>query len=171
MPTARTLPRWSASSRFALASVAAATASIAGGCYFAGGPGWSADRFTYPSDSWRPQTVSLVDTRTGETLWSVDVPVGQQLVVGFYADRNEDDPMMPDEMQWRIMKAGKRFGPLHNRMPCPPRDARLVEVTMREAPELPGAVLPPGGPDAPAEVFEPVTESPERYDDITPTGG
>lgn len=130
---------------------------LTGGCYFAGGPGYSADRFTYPSHSWAPQTVSLIDTRTDETLWSVDVPVGQQLVVNFIRDRGDNDTMA-DMMQWRVMDLGRRFGPLDNRMSVPPYDARLLDVRIREPGEMPGAVLPERGPAEPEEIFIPVEE-------------
>lgn len=125
------------------------------GCYGEGGTGFSIDRYTYISTSWNPKTVSLVDTRVGETIWSVDVPVGQQLVVGFYVGKG-GTPQMPDLMYWGLMEGGAGGGATPNRMPVPPYSARLIELTFRPAPEMPGAVLPNRGPKEPTETIEPV---------------
>ncbi|MEM1423321.1 MAG: hypothetical protein AAGH64_04885, partial [Planctomycetota bacterium] len=73
------------------------TGLMLGACHLEGGPRWSADRYTYVSREWQPKTVSLIDTRTGETTWSVDVPVGQQLVVGFSKGTGPNE-LRPDEI-------------------------------------------------------------------------
>ncbi|GAB4548711.1 MAG: hypothetical protein Tsb0013_09460 [Phycisphaerales bacterium] len=137
-----------------------------GGCHLEGGPRYSADRYTYVSRAWTPKTVSLIDTRTGETTWSVDVPVGQQLVVGFSQGTGPNE-LRPDEIVWGLMPAGRRFGSRDNRQPCPPADARRLDMALRPAPEMPGETLP-GTPFAEQEprpvrdiglrVVEPVEE-------------
>ncbi len=138
-----------AGSVLALAGVLA-VGLTAGGCGLAyrpyfdpGGSGAAIDEYTYVSTAHAPQTVTVVDTRTGESVFTVDVPVGEQLVINFDADRNPDHETMPDEMRWRIMPAGNRYGKLRNRMPMPPASARRVDVTLRTVPELPTAQ---GGP-------------------------
>lgn len=119
------------------AIIAAATLSLMAACHSPGGPRWSADRFTFVSTSWQPKTVSLIDTRSGQTVWSVDVPVGQQISVGFSRGTGPNE-YNSDEIVWGIMPAGQRMGSRPNRMPCPPRDVRRLDMTLRAAPELPG---------------------------------
>lgn len=111
-------------------------AALTLGCLGEGGPGYSADRFTYISNEWRPWTVSLIDTRTGETIWTVDVPVGQQLAVGFRPGTGPNE-IRPDLMEWGLMPAGRRGGSLPNVVPVPDRFSRRLETTLRPAPEMP----------------------------------
>lgn len=115
----------------------AAGALTSTACHYQGGPRYSADRFTYESSSWYPKTVSLIDTRTGQTVWTVDIPVGEQLVVGFSRGTGPNE-FNTDEIVWGLMPAGQRFGTRDNRMPCPPSGVRRLDVALRPAPELPG---------------------------------
>ncbi len=127
------------------------------GCFYAeGGTLTSLDQYTYVSRSYAPKTMTLRNTSTGEVLWSVDIPVGQQLTVKFVKGRNKkNDPSMPDVLEWRIMAAGKRFGRLSNKMPIPMASSRLMEMTIRPTPELPGAIVATGGPQNPGDILEP----------------
>lgn len=111
------------------------------GCHAPGGTMHSDDRFTYVSTAWQPWTVSLVDTRTGEALWSVDVPVGQQLGLGFIRGAGPN-MYKPDLMQWGLMEAGQMIGTRDNQLPVPPYSARRIESSIRATPEMPGAELP-----------------------------
>ena len=104
------------------------------GCYTPGGPHWSADRATYESTTWSPKTVYVIDTRTGQTIWSIDVPVGRQVAVGFETG-NGPNEYMPDTMVWEVMDYDKVFGVLSNRRAAPPRHARRIEFELRPAPE------------------------------------
>jgi len=122
------------------ALIGAAMIGALGGCYYPGGPFWSADRFTYESTEWQPWTITVTDTRTGEPFWSVDVPVGQQLVVGF-SEGTGPNEFKPDEIVWEIMPRGRRYGSLNNRMPCPPANARLLEPELRPTPEPVGTAM------------------------------
>jgi hypothetical protein len=124
--------------RFATTGLAAGALALSAmsGCYQPQGPGYSGlAPETYISTEMRPKTVSLFDGRTGETIWSIDIPVNKQLVMRFYENKNEG-AYMPDEMKWRIMEMGKRSGGLHNSIPAPPRDSRRVDVSLRPAPEI-----------------------------------
>ncbi len=107
------------------------------GPYRPGGAGYSDDTFTYVSESWTPTNVSLVDTRTGQTLWSVEIPVGQQCVVRFYRGTEPDNEVYPDTMRWQLMPAGKESGELYNVAAVPPMSARRVDVSLRQGPEMP----------------------------------
>ncbi len=110
--------------------------------------GWlgSYDNYTYASTSWQPKTITLYDTRTGESLWSVDIPVGKQLNLGFRKGTGPNE-YKPDEMVWEIKMGGRIFGTRDNRVPVPPNTARRLEMTLRAAPEMPRADMP-GSPYA-----------------------
>lgn len=107
-----------------------------GGCLFGGIPS-SQDGHRYISTSWSPTTVTLVDTRTGETLWAVDVPVGRQLTVKFYPGKNPDLPDRPDRMRWELQDIGENtVTSLENAMAVPPASSRRLDVSLRRSPEF-----------------------------------
>lgn len=119
-----------------------------GGCaYTEGGPGASIDQHTYVSTSWRPVTISLLDTRTGQTFWSVDVPVGKQVVLAFRKDQGAKNTAAPDLMKWEIMDDDASYGALDNSLAVPGKDDRKLVVSYRAAPELPPEMG--GGPAKP----------------------
>lgn len=131
-----------------------ASLALSAGCYYEGGPLRSIDRFTYVSTSWQPKTVTLIDTRTGESMWSVDIPVGQQLVIDFNSSTREADntQWLPDDAQWDLMPDNRRHGTLHNKMKVPPRQARRLDVSLRPVPEMPS-----GAPQASTVAPQPST--------------
>lgn len=104
--------------------------------HYPGGTLASIDKYVYPSTMELPQTVTLVDTRTGQTIWSKDIPVGQQLVMRFYADAT-DDPHNPDRLEWRVMKLGRTGGTLTERMSVPNAGSRRLDTSFRARGELP----------------------------------
>lgn len=118
------------------------------GCYSEGGPGYSADLFTYVSTPTRPYTVTLRDTRTGQDFWSVDVPVGKQLVVSFDANEGTKDKFTPDKMSWLIMEPEDDWQQLTNSLPVPPAEGRRLDVTLRATPEFPDGMNPNRKPPA-----------------------
>lgn len=107
--------------------------------YDPGGSGASIDEFTYWSEPHMPQTVELIDLRTGETLFAVDIPPRQQLVVKFVKNHSEKDSWMPDLMKWELMPRGTKRGKLDNSIPVPPSFSRRLDVSLRETPEMPDA--------------------------------
>ena len=107
--------------------------------YDPGGSGASIDEFTYWSEPHMPQSVELIDLRTGETLFAVDIPPRQQLVVKFVVDHGEEDAWMPDLMKWELMPRGTKRGQLDNSMPVPPSFSRRLDVALRNTPEQPPA--------------------------------
>jgi hypothetical protein len=119
----------------------AAPAALFSGCNSPGGQGFSSDRFVYQSNEWQPWTVSLIDTRTGESLWSVDVPVGKQLVMGFRKGVGPNE-FKPDMMYWGISENGRNISRQSNQFPVPGAHARRIEPVLRPTPELPGTPLP-----------------------------
>ncbi len=130
-----------------VAGVIASAAALSGvgglgGCHTPGGIAYSADRYTYVSTEWQPYTISLVDTTTGETVWTVDVPVGKQLFMAFRTGSGPNE-FRPDMLDWQIEEAGRLFGTPRNQIPSPGRNTRRVEVELRPVPERPTNVPPP----------------------------
>ncbi len=100
-----------------------------------GGSGISKDAFVYVSRAHYPKTVTLLDTRTGEAIWTMDVPVGRKLVIDFEVDKAEGTPDRPDLMRWKLMDDSDLYGSLDNAMPVPVASARRLDMTLRTAPE------------------------------------
>jgi len=128
-------------------AIALAVALTLTGCtqyrnYYPGGGYTSLDRFTYESTSWTPQTVTIRDTRTGQDIWSIDVPVGQKVVVWFRRGEGPDD-VYPDAMEWDVFDLDVNHGKLTNKIGVPASTARVVLATLRPAPEMPGETLAP----------------------------
>ncbi len=111
----------------------------------------SLDRHVYASSAWYPQTVTLMDTRTGESIWSVDVPVGKQLIVGF-RDGVGPNADKPDVMYWSITDAGRRASRGKSHMAVPDETARVLVPTKRTTPESSDASMP--GPAEDRDVDE-----------------
>jgi hypothetical protein len=140
-----------------LAAIALAGLAALPGCYYAGwhegGDHSSSDKRVYLSTEWQPKTVSLIDTRSGQTITSWEVPVGKQLCLQFFETLNDDDPLYPSIMKFEIMKAGRTGGALSNSMPVPGSTARLLKMELRPVPEYPADVAeaaprePVGEPD------------------------
>ena len=104
--------------------------------YDEGGSGASIDEFTYVSTAHAPKTISIVDTRTDEVVFALDIPVGQQLVVNFDDKSANRDKYMSGTMRWGVMKAGNRFGNKRNRLDVPPAQSRRIDMVIREGPEV-----------------------------------
>jgi len=124
-----------------LSLAAAGLALTAGGCwpgYYEGGNYRTrgGGLHTYVSTEWQPKTITLVDTRTGSAMWSVDIPVGKQLVIWFEEGESNAGPDLPDLMRWEIMAANTHSGALDNAMPVPGKDSRRLDMTLRAAPEM-----------------------------------
>ena len=104
--------------------------------YDEGGSGVSDDQFVYISRPGEPKTITLVDTRTGEPIWTMDVPVGNQLVINFEPDRNKDNPSRPDMMRWELMEDRTLHGRLSNAIPVPAFHSRRLDMAIRAIPEI-----------------------------------
>lgn len=122
-------------------SLAGGAALLLSGCaaYSPGGSGKTDDTFTYWSTTDSPKTVTLIDTRTGQAMWTSEVPVGKELVVRFVPNVNKDKtPAYPDVMRYDLLPLGKESGNLASEMPVPSRDARRLDWVMR----TPGEAAP-----------------------------
>lgn len=134
--------------RFVITGAVLLSASLAGCGYYEGGNMRSLDRHVYVSTTWQPKTVNLVDTRTGETVWSMDVPVGQKLAMEFVdnervIDSRPHDAWLPDTMRWGLGDSKNTSMSLANEISVPPASIRRIEWTLRPVPEMP----PSNGPN------------------------
>jgi hypothetical protein len=130
--------RLAATSILSLALAAGALCTSGCASYTPGGGGISRDAFTYISTSHSPKSLQLKDTRTGEVLWTYEIPVERELVISFYEGRNRENIEMPDEMRWEEWEKGRSHGTLDNRMPVPEMIYRRIDVTIRKPEPSPG---------------------------------
>ena len=95
--------------------------------YKPGGNAWfegptSAMTFYSTEDS--PKTVTLVDIRSGERVFIMEIPAGKQLVLDFVGDNGDDPVNTPDLMKWEVFPIGTGYGALSNAMTVPNRWSR-----------------------------------------------
>lgn len=122
------------SCRVVAAAGLAACSLLLTGCWTEGGRGYSNDSYTYISREWEPKTISVIDTRTGQAVWSYEIPVGHQLMMEFYRGRSKD-PLLPDHLAWADREAGTIFGALTNTVAVPSASVRRVDMKLRPVPE------------------------------------
>lgn len=159
-------------------TAAAITLSATSGCSWdSAGMKSSYGRFDYTSSVFTPYTVTLVDTTTGETLWTYEVPVGKTLSVRFLQPHDAEGTGK-DTMQWDVFDANRVGSTMSNSMPCPAASSRIVKVFVRDQPEAytqtaPAAPAPadtvqatpttpstPSSPAAPSEIVLPDAKQP-----------
>ncbi len=168
MTTSR--PNFSSIRKTILAGVLAGAGLALTGCAGEGGAIWSDDRYVYVSRTWEPKTITLIDTRTGESLWSVDVPVGQQLIVSFSRGTGPNE-YKPDEIVWGMAPEGRNSSVgRNNRMPCPGRESRRLDMALRPAPELHGTPMPGSPFNAPQEASAVTTQTGAPGTPVVPRG-
>ncbi len=90
---------------------------------------------TYWSTEMKPTTITIVDTRTREPFFTVEIPVGKQLVIDFKEGAGDNDVLTPDLMRYEIFEVGKTSGTLRNAITVPDRFSRRIDVDYRPAPE------------------------------------
>ena len=92
----------------------------------------SDDQHVYVSRPWEPKTVSLIDTRDNEVIWSYEVPVGEKLVLRF----EDHDKVEPGEtMLWGAGDPNKGKIKLVNEIPVPASSSRKLSWVLRPVPE------------------------------------
>ncbi|MDX2131160.1 MAG: hypothetical protein SFY69_03795 [Planctomycetota bacterium] len=130
MSTRRTL-----ASLTTLASLAAA--ALVGGCRS------GSETYVFPSTPHTPQTVTLVNTRTGERLWSQEIPAGSQLNMTFVRSYQSAEGDGYDELRWSLTPLGRPVGNAFTNsassrtssMRVPPPSERRLDVDVRPGPE------------------------------------
>jgi hypothetical protein len=105
-----------------VASVVGAALLALGGC--------ASNQFTYTSTTTVSQTVKLVELSSNEVIWSVDVPVGQQLTLDFNDRNDKTNPARPDLMSWRLSEIGGSTN-VKNTLPAPPSWNRRIDTAIR----------------------------------------
>ncbi len=118
------------------ASVAAGVLTLAG-CYGPRGSWYpySGNGYTYVSTEMKPVTITVIDTRTEEPFFQLDVPAGKQLTMNFLSGKGDDPVLRPDRMVYAIWDAGTATGTLDNQLTCPPEGCRRIVYDIRNAPE------------------------------------
>jgi hypothetical protein len=112
-----------------------------------GGSQTSMDEFTYESTPDTPKTIRVLDLGTNSVLWTIQVPVGQQVVIRFNENPKSTDPNRPDLMWWELMEMGNEHRQLHNSMPAPPSYLRRIDVELRKnATAVPAPEMAQGKP-------------------------
>jgi len=117
---------------------------------------------TYYSSPHYPATVTIVDTRTEEPFFTIEIPPGQQLVLDFKEGKGDDNVLTPDLMTYQLFKVGTGIGRLTNSVTVPDSFSRRIDVDYREGPEA-----EPQKPDRPPRS----DELADRPDWWTPEGG
>ncbi len=119
----------------------ACTLGLAGvllaGCHSPGGAGYTGASQTYESTVWAPKTVTVMDIRTNEPVFQMEIPVGQQLSLQFVEDDGDDPVYTPARMRYQLWEAGRNFGNLESSMTVPGAESRKVIVDVRQGPEYP----------------------------------
>ena len=107
--------------------------------------GMSLDRHNFTSSHHLPKRVKLVDTTNGETVWSLDVPVGKKAVVDFETDSTWNASLRgafpASKVYWDVMPPDTKLAKLEHSKELSGRPVRLEQ----EIRELDSAV---DGPEA-----------------------
>lgn len=111
-----------------------------GGCFGPGGPllNYTGAPQTYVSSTYAPKTVTVIDVRSNEPIFEIDVPVGQQLSIQFLAGKGDDPNETPDLMRYELQERGKSTGLIANSLTVPDHRSLRVDVTLRQGPEYGG---------------------------------
>ena len=117
------------------------TALSVAGCHTPGGTMMSGptSAITYESTEHLQKSVSIVDTRTEETIFTIDIPAGKQLTIQFQADRGNDPVHTPDLMYYEVWDIGTRMGELRNSMTVPNAVCRRIDVRINQEPTFANA--------------------------------
>lgn len=123
----------------AVTTVLAACALALGACSLdkIGGNTWSTDSYTYRSEPYAPKTIEVIDVRTDEVVWAIDIPVGWQLDMKFSDDNINSDGIGSSTMKWKLYPHQVKGKDSSGDFIAPPRYARRVDLVLREAPEAP----------------------------------
>lgn len=119
---------------------------------------------TWDSTAALPKTVVIVDTRTGENVFEINIPMGQQLSVQFFEHKDpQKHPEAPDIMKYTLHPLGRWVGVLSQSVPVPHAWNRRVDVFLQSqeaytAPDPSREVVPFGVPmpEKSANASEPV---------------
>lgn len=103
-----------------------------GGCYSRGGGVFSSSGGpqTYISTETMQKTITMVDVRTSQPFFTINIPPGKQLTIDFNEGEGDDPVNTPDLMHWELLEYPTRSGRLANAMSVPGPGARRIDVTL-----------------------------------------
>tara|TARA_B100001750_G_C15424297_1_gene554639 strand:- start:595 stop:1107 length:513 start_codon:yes stop_codon:yes gene_type:complete len=117
---------------------------------------------TWESTTEMPKTITIIDTRSGEHFFVMEIPVDHKLVIDFVKNAGDNEVLTPDLMMWEVFPSNTKYGPLSNALTVPNQWARRIDVAIRSS----------------GEYANPATDRPLRVDEIndqpdwwTPEGG
>jgi hypothetical protein len=146
------------------AAVLAATVVGLSGCHSPKGgmmpASWGTS--TYYSTEISPKTITLIDIRTEEEIFVMDIPVGKQLTLDFREGMGDDPVYTPDLMRYQVFDIGTRVGRLRNSLTVPNAVSRRIDVEIRHGIEY---------AEAPQEEQLRTDELIDRPEWWTPAGG
>ncbi len=112
---------------------------VATGCYTTSPQLWetSNETFAYDSTCMQPVTITLVDIRTEQPFFRIDIPVGKRLAFHFDETGGDDPVVRPAKLSWAIFEPNAAGGSLTNTQSAPPQSSRRIDFSIRPAPEYP----------------------------------
>lgn len=118
----------------ALGFLALASAS---GCHTPSGGffSFSGGSQTYYSNEMMQKSITMIDTRTNEVFFRIDIPPGKQFTYDIDAGDGDDPVNRPDIMFYEVMDQGTQTGKLHNSLTVPNASCRLIKVDIRRGVE------------------------------------
>ncbi len=101
-----------------------------GGCYSPGGGLFAGSNspFTYISTPEYPKTFVLLNTKTGENIFEMHIPVGKALVVKFQKDKGDEPSATPDLMKYGIFPIKDASGSLSSSITVPGSYSRRIDI-------------------------------------------
>ena len=143
--------------------------------------GCSADRSVFESTPFRPARVEVIDTLNRETVWAMDVPVNQKLVIDLERSGADDiegfsaSAQTAETMKWWLYPAGasKRFAegyywgsPLDEGVVEIDRQAIMLRYSIiPRQDDVPTATPPASAPPAPRPVEPPQQPDNQEVDE------
>ncbi|MDG2095198.1 MAG: hypothetical protein P8J89_07995 [Phycisphaerales bacterium] len=101
-----------------------------GGCYTPGGGLFAASNspFTYISTAEYPKTFVLVNTKTGENIFEMNIPAGKALVIKFLQGQGDEPATTPDLMKYGVFPMKDISGLLSSSMTVPGSYSRRIDI-------------------------------------------
>jgi hypothetical protein len=96
---------------------------------------YSGGSHTYYSTETSPKTVRLIDLRSNEVVFSLDIPAGKQLTIDFVGGEGDDPVYTPDLMRYEVFDLGTKTGVLSSAMSVPAAPSRRLDISLRQGPE------------------------------------
>ncbi len=130
----------------AIAGFVAVSGSLLGGCHATNNGGglasYSGGPQTIASTEKIQKSVRMIDMRSDEVFFAIDIPPGKQLTFDFDSGDGDDAVYTPDIMRYEVKDSKDNFGRLSNAMTVPNAASRRVDVFVTQSVQF--ANQPPG---------------------------